>query len=171
MSQATREAIQTELEVIRQRNAEKLLKVGDVVEYAKNPDTALHGQFTWDDTDAAHAYRLWQARTVIQKFWVTIEENGSAVDTPVYVSIDEDRKQGGGYRPLSEVRVDPVMYQLCLNTALRELEPWRRRYESIKALAPVFKALDKVAKQDKASAKTQSAPKRQKAAKTPRVGA
>lgn len=150
MSQETRKAIQAELETIRQRNAEKLLKVADVVEFAKDPATALHKQFTWDNSRAAHQHRLDQARGIIQRFWVIIEENGKAVDAPVWVSIDEDRREGGGYRLFDEVRIDPVQHQLCLNTALRELEPWRKRYESIKALAPVFKALDRVAKPEKA---------------------
>lgn len=171
MSTATREAIQAELEAIRQRNAEKLLKVAEVVDFAKDPATSLHKQFTWDDGKAAQEYRLWQARVVITKFWVKVEENGKKVDVPVWVSIDEDRKDGGGYRLFDEVRVDPVQYQLCLNTALRELEPWRKRYESIKALAPVFRALDKVIKPEKARAKTKSAPARKKAPKASRVGA
>lgn len=171
MSKSTQQAIQEELKAIRDRNAERKLKVAEVVEFAKDPTTALHGQFNWDDSQAAHAYRLWQAREVVQRYWVTIEKNGKQIDAPIWVSIDEDRKQGGGYREFEEVRADPVQYQLCLNTALRELEPWRKRFESIQALSPVFRAIDRVAKQDKPKAKTQSAPARKKATKRPRVGA
>lgn len=162
MSETVRKAIQSELETIRQRNAEKLLKVGDVVEFAKDPATALHKQFIWDDSQAAHQHRLDQARGIIQRFWVTIEDNGKRVDAPVWVSIDEDRREGGGYRLFDEVRVDPVQYQLCLNTALRELEPWRKRYESIKALGPVFKAIDRLKSKPKPGT-------RKKTAKTPGV--
>lgn len=167
MSEEARKAIQAELETIRQRNAKKLLKVADVVEFAKDSTTALHRQFTWEDSEAAHRWRLEQARGVIQRFWVTIEENDKSIEAPIWVSIDDDRRQGGGYRPLAEVRADPIMYQSCLDTALRELGPWRKRYESIKALGPVFKAIDKLVKQ-KPVAKPE-APKPKKPPKRPRA--
>jgi len=58
-------AIQQELESIR-RSAGGLLRPEDVVEFARSPETALHEEFTWDDSEAAHQYRLWQARQVIR---------------------------------------------------------------------------------------------------------
>ena len=54
-----------ELEQIRKANDGEL-RPADVVEFARNPDTALHSRFTWDDDKAAAEYRLWQARELIR---------------------------------------------------------------------------------------------------------
>lgn len=42
------------------------LKPEDVLDDARNPNSPLHDCFTWDDTVAAEAYRLTQAKAVIR---------------------------------------------------------------------------------------------------------
>jgi hypothetical protein len=59
----TKEQIADELRIIRSRSA--LLEPEQIVEFARNPSTALHSKFTWDDSVAAHQHRLWQARQLI----------------------------------------------------------------------------------------------------------
>jgi hypothetical protein len=45
------------------------LRAEDVVEFARNPESALHNCFTWDDKEAASQWRLWEeAREDAQKF-------------------------------------------------------------------------------------------------------
>jgi len=43
-----------------------LLRPADVIEAARPVGSPLHTRFTWDDTEAAHQYRLWQAREIIR---------------------------------------------------------------------------------------------------------
>jgi hypothetical protein len=45
-----------ELRQIEQK-AGGVLQPESVVDFARNPKTALHGAFTWDDTEAARKYR------------------------------------------------------------------------------------------------------------------
>jgi hypothetical protein len=77
-----------ELEKIRINNDGKLKPV-DVVKNAKNPQSPLHKYFVWDDTKAAHEYRLWQARELIKKIEITYEDG--VVSQYVNVRIEQDQ--------------------------------------------------------------------------------
>lgn len=136
-------SILKELEQILQSSEDGLLKAVDVVEYARDPETALHEWFTWDDGDAAHQYRLWQARRVI-KVHVQIV-NGHKEPVPVFVNLESTRHQpDGGYRLLSVVMADEELRRELLAQALREANQWRRKYRALKELEPVFASLDEV---------------------------
>ncbi len=139
-----KEVIKQELEEVRQRYG-GVLKSEAVVEYAKNPETALHSQFTWDDSEAAHNYRLWQARMLIR---VVVKEAPKEEVEPmrVYVSMLEDRygQPGGGYRSMEEVLTDKDLREQLMEQATKEFERWREKYEHLNELAEVFVAMDKV---------------------------
>jgi hypothetical protein len=57
--------IREHLDLIRQHGA-GVLSPADVVEDARNPNSPLHDLFIWDDTAAAHSYRILQAQTIIR---------------------------------------------------------------------------------------------------------
>ncbi len=139
-----KELIQQELEEVRQASG-GVLKADAVIEYASDPETALHSQFTWDDSTAAHNYRLWQARMLIR---VVVKEAPAEDVAPmrVYVSMLEDRygETGGGYRSTEEVMTDKDLREQLLQQATLEFERWRDKYEHIHELAEVFAAMDKV---------------------------
>lgn len=149
-----RESIRAELEQIRQSHG-GLLRPEDVVKFARNKRSALHGEFEWDDSKASAEYRLWQARQVI-RVSVTVLPSPHANQEPVraYVSVASDRVQpGGGYRALADVMSDDEMRAQLVNEALCEVKRWRRKYERLRELVPIFKAIDKVeAKQEVAVA-------------------
>jgi hypothetical protein len=79
-----------------------------VVAFAKNPKTALHSRFEWNDKAASHEYRLWQARQVCRAF-VTVLDTGES-DEPVrmFVSVRKD-DETRGYVPTAEVLNDAEM--------------------------------------------------------------
>jgi hypothetical protein len=126
-----------------------------VVVFARNKRTALHSEFEWDDAKASAEYRLWQARTVI-RVAVTVLPSPHADQEPVraYVSVASDRvRPGGGYRPLADVMTNDEMRSEMVIEALNEVKRWRRKYDRIRELVPIFRAIDKVeAKQEHAVA-------------------
>jgi hypothetical protein len=136
--------IREELEAIAEAN-NGLLLAEDVVEFAKDPNTALHDKFNWDDTSAAIQYRLHQARQII-RVNVTVVDN---VEEPVKVffSLNEDRynRTGGGYRQMIDIMSDDQRRAALLAQALAEAKAWRKRYNALKELSAVFSALDEVA--------------------------
>lgn len=149
-----RELIRAELEQIRNSHG-GLLRPEDVVKFARNKRSALHSEFEWDDAKASAEYRLWQARNVI-RVAVTVLPSPHADQEPVraYVSVVSDRVQpGGGYRSIVDVMTDDEMRAEIVNEALGEVKRWRRKYERLRELVPIFRAIDKVdAKQEHAVA-------------------
>lgn len=138
---------QTELETIRLHNG-GILRPIDVVEFARDPKSALHGRFQWDDTEAAAEYRIWQARQIIR---VTVRVVSNSV-TPIraYVSLIDDREnEGGGYRALADVLSDKDLLAAMLAQALAELELFRAKYSMLEALKPLFDAVDEVTEKAK----------------------
>lgn len=133
-------AIPEELETIRQQH-KGLLKPRDVVEFAKDPQTALHNHFLWDNSKAAHQYRLWQARQII-RITVTIAP-GTKIEDRVFVSLMDDRKKtDGGYRTTIDVMSDAEQKTAMLTEALAELNVFRRKYARLTELSKVFAAID-----------------------------
>ena len=116
-----------------------LLKPETVVERARNPRSALHDKFTWNNTEAAHQYRLIQARNLIRVHVLhEVKDAG-----PEFVSITTDRvKPGGGYRILADVIKDADAYTQLLRDALTYFRSAREKYDRLKELKPVWNAVD-----------------------------
>lgn len=111
-----------------------------VVAFARDPKTALHDQFEWDDSAAAHEFRLQQARAVIRVCVRMIgEEHPRAMRA--YVSLESDRMKGGGYRTLVSVMEDAAMKAQLLDQAKREAKAWSVRYRELEELAKVHEAV------------------------------
>ena len=132
-----KEKIEAELRTIKKAKG-GLLMPEDVVEYARSEETALHAQFTWDDTEAARKYRLDEARSVI-RVHVQILDNGD--ELPRYVHLPNDR---AGYREMEEVLADPQLTQTLMRQALRDLRSMQQKYAKLEALRPLWKAFEKI---------------------------
>lgn len=110
-----------------------------VVDFARNPETALHACFTWDDGKAAERYRIIQARRLIRArvyYEPRLEKKVRA-----FVSLEDDRNPQGGYRLLSQVLSDDDLRARLLEEARREMVRFVRKYESLEELAGVRKAM------------------------------
>jgi hypothetical protein len=146
-----------ELEIVRESNS-GILDAERVVFYARNPETALHSKFQWDDTKAAEAYRLSQARQIIRlevtvvkaepggkiNFLPKIQPDNHGSLHRKYVSLSHDRGVDGGYRLLSDVVANPAMRHQLLTDAKRDMQIFRKKYGSLDALSGIFSEMDKV---------------------------
>ena len=123
-----------------------ILRPVEVVEAAEPEDSPLHDWFEWEDGKAAAEYRLTQARRLIQVTVEVIERpDVEPVTVRMFTSLGRDREQhGGGYRLTTTVLSDSDMRQELLAEALAELRRWQAKYQTLKALAPVFAALAKM---------------------------
>lgn len=140
-------SVKEELERLREQNGGELVQPEQVIEFARlNRNSALHAEFEWDNTKAAHQFRLEQARRIIRLNIDVLETPGGDVTVPMYVSLVSDRKNGGGYRRLNAVMNNAEMRAQFLQQALDEFQRVRRKYETIRELAPVFAALDRVSR-------------------------
>lgn len=129
-----------ELQVIAERN-NGILSPPEIVEWAhRHPESHLHAMLEWDDEVAGHGFRLFQARKIIGRVKVRLEE---APDRPIraYVSLLGDRS-GIGYRVTVTVLADSEMRRSLLRQALTEFRTWERKYENLEELAGIFAAAD-----------------------------
>jgi hypothetical protein len=140
------QAIIRELAIIRQAN-NGIVQPAAVVEFARNPETALHSRFEWDDSEAAEQYRLWQARHLLRVYVTVVGSEPEPIKA--HVSLISDRNESGGYRYIGDVLNSPSLRAELLRTALRELEAFRSKYHRLKELSDVFAAIDAVSKSDK----------------------
>jgi len=111
----------------------------DVVAFARNPKTALHSAFLWNDTAAAEQYRLEQARRLLR----VIVEHTPHTAEPIraFVALKSERYVDGGYRHMPTLMRSEEGRAAVLETALWELDAFRQKYRAIKELAVVFEAI------------------------------
>ena len=120
-----------------------ILRPIDVVEAARPKNSPLHKQFEWDNTVAAEKFRLHQARMFINIIVDVIYENRPPVRC--FVSLKKDRfGEDTGYRTMVDVLSDKDLYSNMLKDALEELEYFRNKYQGLKELGEIFKAMEKV---------------------------
>ena len=129
-----------ELKRIQQEHG-GLLMPQDVVEAAKPQASPLHNRFEWNNTAAARAFRLWQARQLIS-ICVHVEP-GITDPIPVFCSLSTDRAKGG-YRATATVMSDAEMREQLLQDALHELNVFQQKYARLRRLAEVFAAIRRV---------------------------
>lgn len=129
-----------ELERIAKQN-DGILQPEIVVEEARRPSSPLHSKFTWDDTEAAHQYRLYQARTLIRVV-VQMIPNTADSHERVWVSLKKDRiTEGGGYRTLVSVLSDNDLREQLLQQALEDMTYFQEKYTHLQELSEVFSAI------------------------------
>lgn len=115
-----------------------------VVEFAQPKTSPIHKYFEWDDTKAAHEFRLDQARKLIKS--IVVEIDGSNV--PAYQNIYIENS-GRSYLETAQCMETESIWDQVLASALKEAVNWANRYRTYKDLAPAVAAIDEVHKQIK----------------------
>jgi len=118
-----------------------------VVDFARNPKTALHSAFEWDDGKAAEQYRQDQARRLMRVLVEVTPHNAEPIRA--FVALKSERYEEGGYRHMPTLMRSETGRAAVLETALWELEAFREKYRELKELAEVFKAILAVKKNAK----------------------
>ncbi len=136
------EVVANELRRIEEKKG--VLDAELVVEYAKSKKSPIHDAFEWDNSLAAHEYRLTQARTMIRSlrvvvedatqpkrlFWHTVEQCGKNQKS-MYVL----RDRLGGEAELQEATYREVVSQL---------KGLRARYAELKELSDIWEKIDEL---------------------------
>lgn len=94
-----------ELRKIEDRNGR--LTAESVLEAARSPKHPLHGHFEWDDSAAAHHWRIEQARRLIRGVQVQVEVEEHTINTVAYVRDPSVEDGEQGYRSIVKLRHDP----------------------------------------------------------------
>ena len=120
------------------------LTAENLIEVSKPEDAPLHNDFEWDNNIAADEYRKVQARRIISAL-VVVPDEYIKTSEPVraYFKIEET---GNAYSQLTAIIASPTKKELLLKTALRELDAFEKKYQTLEELTNVFKAIDEVKK-------------------------
>lgn len=140
---ADAESVYSELESIRSRDGN--ITPEAVVVEAYSPESAMHSEFEWDDSEAAKQYRLDQARSLIRSIEVVYAEaperqvRAYTVVTSHAHDSTESRKV---YTDTKEALEDPVTRAEILSNAIRDALAFRRKYADLQELAKIVEAFD-----------------------------
>ena len=95
-----------------------ILEPESVVDAARDPKSAMHDQFNWDDSEAAHSYRLQQARALIKRVVVeVVRADQERVLVPSFIR----SPTGRGYEATQEVTVNTMDRQTVVLRALLQV--------------------------------------------------
>jgi len=133
--------ISEELKAVARQHRGKL-RPKDVVDFAKDPKTALHARFEWDNSAAAAEYRLWQARELIRVAVVIIPNKNTPMNVRAYWSLPSQRGKTGGYITSVKVMKDPALRAELLAMAREDMVRFRTKYAGIAQLAKVIDAMN-----------------------------
>jgi len=132
-----------------------LLKPREVVDFARSSKTAIHEDFEWNNTKAAECHRLEQARKLIRVFVEVRQIHQMDQRVRVFTSLNDDRRIGGGYRPMVQVLSSVSLRKKLLATALTELRAFSNKYAELRELCS---EIGRVIEEFEAASDTDSAP-------------
>jgi hypothetical protein len=90
------DTIKAYLETIASAHGDRLTP-NDVLEDARRPESPLHEYFEWDESKAAQAHRLDQARTLIRSVKIIVTTERRVVTAPYYVRDPDADGDDQGY--------------------------------------------------------------------------
>ena len=124
------------------------VKPSDVVELARDENTALHNLFTWDDSIAAEKYREHEAGCIIRNIVVVEKDDSDDNDDGVItvraiMSTNERTKE---YTTVQRVVTNKDSCSKLLAAALAELNAFKKKYKTLSGdLEVVFSAIEQIA--------------------------
>lgn len=130
------------IEVLEKEDKDGLVQAERVVEAASNPDSPLHRFFEWDDSEAAHQWRLAQARRLIVR---VTKKNSDAQPARVNVVIHQsDGTQRRGYVPIARAASDDELCAQVMRDTRRVLTGYRTRLAAFNQTQGIVAQLDAI---------------------------
>jgi len=113
-----------------------------VADAREDPASPYHDYFEWNDAIAGERYREEQARDLIRHL-VVIKSNGDGTpDETVRAFVLISTGEVDSYVGIRTVLSDSRMRSQMLERALKDLRVWRKKYETLRELTALFKAID-----------------------------
>jgi len=124
-----------------------------IVDRARDIANPLHDLFQWNDTIAAEEYRKVQAHKLITNLIVVkpqAEPEHKATAYCAFVNVAEKPNSTGRYINLQKAIESEEVHELLVKNAIRELESFRQKYNTLTELLPVLNNIDQYIEQRKA---------------------
>lgn len=114
------------------------LEPSKIVDESRDENAPLHPCFEWDDYIAAEKYREKQAEGIVRCLVTVVEDEERKDTVRAFVHVKKE------YHPIDIVISNEDMTKELLEVALRELRAFKRKYETLSELKPVFDAIDDI---------------------------
>ena len=114
----------------------------NVLASAKSEDSPIHDVFEWDDSVAAHQYRLTQASKLICNLAIEPDRVEKPVKVRAYMEVSDNAR--GTFINTETAFKNPDTRNIVLERALRELKAYRDKYQNLTELAGLFGVIDEV---------------------------
>lgn len=115
----------------------------EIVEIARNPESAIHSYFVWDDSIAAEKFREEQAAKMERSFVLTkVVDDGDKKEKVQFRLVEVDSTRTTSYQPVKFFLQNKDEYSELLKRAKIELEGFRKRYSNIIELEEIFNDID-----------------------------
>jgi hypothetical protein len=141
------EAVAKELNAI---SAKAKITSRAVVAHARAAKSAMHGAFTWNDTEAATKQRLQEASLMLRMLVpVTIEGRACPEGSRAFVFVrpanerDEDDDENGCFIHAVDALTDPEKRDVVLSRALDEIRWFKEKYDHLVELTELIVAIEK----------------------------
>ena len=146
-------AIEWKVKGIYKANAQtvydEIQQIGDtytpeqIVEKATDESTELHKCFEWDDSAAAHKYRLSQAQGIVRCL-VLVNEKVEDKELRQTRAIVSTNMRENTYEPVKITIRNVDSYERLKAEALRELEAFRKKYAVIEEIGDIIDELEAI---------------------------
>jgi hypothetical protein len=103
---------------------------------ARAPGHALHKHLTWNDSDAAHSWRVREMQSIIRSICLVEPEEH---DPPRRGWLSVDDASGVSYHALDEVLGSRDLQLSVLRRALRDLQAFEDRYRELEDICSMVK--------------------------------
>lgn len=132
-----------ELEKIEKRDGE--ITRAAVVEAARPKDSLMHSLFEWNNTKAGEKWREYQAGQILHAL-VVVPEDHSETKGRAFLNIEYGTQPGqkGRFINTVDALTNEDTKGIVLNNALRELESFKMKYQTLEELAEIFSAIENV---------------------------
>lgn len=107
-----------------------------IVEVAEDPDHPLHSKFQWDDTEAAHQYRLIQARNLIVS--VRYKPEGASKSIQALIHVPASGGGEGEYVLASVIARQPERWQRARDQVVTLLDAAQDGLDDLDEILRVF---------------------------------
>lgn len=118
------------------------LTAKDLLEDARSAKSPLHKAFEWSDGKAAEAYRLQQARHILQSIIIEVKIKRGADPTPMRAFVNVEKRGQSTYVGLQTAMSDRELRAQVVERAWQELLSWRNRYTEYSEMAKMCAAID-----------------------------
>lgn len=130
------------LESLRKKNDGRLTPEVIVAD-AEEDASPLHPAFEWDDTVAAHSFRLDQARHLSRSIVIIRDAQPDAKPIRAFVNICHDGDDENSYTSIEVAMADESLRKQVLNAAMKELKAFQNKYREYEELVDIMSAIQK----------------------------